>query len=316
VVVVQGGDGALGNRVRAELSAAGLDVIIAVQGPDNTELAQQYSADAVLRTTGNESLRVWITKAGGGIPVTEELNLHGRESDSLALYAIERIRARFVEIGRLPAPRPSLPDAAAPRREAEEPSRSIPSFARATAAPSFGVEGGAIGFAATGGLGAAMDVTVAANIRWQAWSASVFGALPLTTLQVERDAGSAKGRLTLVGIRGAYSFGELWRIAPEVGVGVAVVDLSLQSQPALGFDGRDDRLITSLTTVEGALSLRIVDALRLRLRLGGGATAPRPVVRFEDHYIASWGRWVATGGLTLELDTSHIFASKSGRRDP
>src|SRR5512139_3968055 len=98
VVVRDDPYGIMANRVGAEASAAGLDVIETAGGADDGELARRYDARAVVRSTARGGISIYVLGPGDD-SIRDVVERLPDEDAVSALRAVERLRARFVEVG-------------------------------------------------------------------------------------------------------------------------------------------------------------------------------------------------------------------------
>src|SRR5438445_13531989 len=133
------------------------------------------------------------------------------------------------------------------------------------------------------------------------WSASAQGLVPLTQESFAAPEGSARVRPYLVSLgidRDAWTRGS-WSAA--LGAGAGGVILTMEGNPLAGYAGKGDHLTSGIFFVDALLKADATRWLSIHGTLMAGASAPRPLVRFNGREVAEWGRAFAAGMLTLDF---------------
>lgn len=306
VLLAGGTDPTFARRVRAEAEAAGLVVIEVAEASDASELLTQYHAPALIRLFSDERSEIHVLLADGAIVRT--LARHGDDRDSFALRLVEEVYARLVEL-HLVEPRKRTEAAPA----VVEPVRAQPAadrgreHPRAAGAPLTssklwllgGLAGtrpaGAIGATVHGVLGVALEPARRVTLAARAF-------LPLTENNLVEREGSADVNVNLFIADAGYELFEPVRaLSVGAGIGAGVLVLGMQGEAAAPLTGQEERTTAALGFAQASLAWSLAPWFRIRLGVLGGASAPRPVLRFAEREVAAWGRLFAAAALSSEF---------------
>jgi hypothetical protein len=86
----------------------------------------------------------------------------------------------------------------------------------------------------------------------------------------------------------------------------------MRGEASTPFVAHDDSLTAGVYYLHASAGRWLSDSVRLRAGVLAGATAPRPVLRFDDRDVATWGR--AFGALALEAEIGFPLGSGEGTR--
>jgi hypothetical protein len=296
-LVTGGADRELHARVGAELRALGWRVVEVAPGSDLAlaQIARRAGTLAVLRVgQAAEGIEVWVAPEVDAEAKSEWVDVDPQRPDLAVVLAVEALRARFLEFGLEPEHSSNLGKEPVAARRRPGPAKPV-----VVSQPSRPPATNAVGSALWVGAGAAMlvageGVTSSAEIalrflpvRWLGFD--VAGWWPLSAAHVEATGGSAEMRSKLV-----LGAGELRWNLPEMsfgagaGVGLAAVDLDGRADA--GYVGSTDSLLTALPFGRLAFEVRVTRGLRVRMTSNVGASTPRAVIRFDERWVASWGR--------------------------
>lgn len=194
------------------------------------------------------------------------------------------------------APLPSRPiPADVPVPEAREPSDSPPKalvlWSRA----------GPAGHLAPGGFGVSFAGALAVGLDWDEVGLGIAGSFPLIPLEIDDARGEANISPFTLGVELRYPLwsSDRWRLA--AGAGGGVVGWRMQARAEQPFMGRQQTLISGRYYLHAALSRALDDWLQLGVMVAGGLNSPRPVVRFDENEVASWGPGFAALTVFAEL---------------
>jgi hypothetical protein len=325
---------ALSRQVRAEANHAGFVTEVTAPEPgDEAAFLKRHDAVAAIHLISAESVRIYVAASGEHSTYDARLRRAAADGDSFAVRIVEHVRGRLVEFELLPpeplaaeaAPGSQAPPAAPPSATpapAETPAtgsaRSAPAATAATrssrddgaAAPAPTVtnpwiwfSAGVAGTSAIGGLGPTLETALGMRLQPSpAWSASAFALLPLTENELSEPEGSADVSVHLFYGELAYSpfrLGAHGRF--ELGPGAGVVVLPMSGEAAPPHEGHTKQLVGGVFFAHVAAIWRPSSWLGLRASLRGGASAPRLLVRFDEHEVAAWGRAFAVATLDAQL---------------
>lgn len=308
---------------------------------DEATFLKRHEAVAAIHLLSAETVRIYVAASGEHSTYDARLRRAPADGDSFAVRIVEQVRGRLVEFELLPpeapaAPQPA-PDSAAPapsaaptasssvpRSDAPAPAdasvKGVRPAAQLTAAPTASDDlptaraasgsipwiwfsAGVAGTSAIGGLGPTLETALGLRLQPSpSWSASAFALLPLTENELTEPEGSADVSVHLFYGELAYSparFGANGRF--ELGPGAGVVVLPMSGEAAPPRDAHTDQLVAGVFFAHAAALWRPASWLGLRASLRGGASAPRLLVRFDDHEVAAWGRAFAVASLDAQL---------------
>jgi hypothetical protein len=308
----RGGAG-LARKVRAELRYLGLSVLD--PSAARTEGAQEFAGArprATLQITSNRRVELYLAADGDDTAVLRVFESRPGEGDSFALRVAEDLRAHLVD--------PGLGADAVPTREAatatvsSEPSlvpratldgsgreriRSELDGKAVSSAPlSLWLAAGPAGVLGIGGIGPLLQGSVAARFERNGLRWGLSALLPIRGEHLSAPEGEVQVYLSALRAEASYSH----RLATDwrwmVGVGAGVVLLTLRTEAAPNFVGRDDRILTGTYYLHGGVAWSAAESVRFEAGLGIGLFGPRPVLRFDDRSVASFGP--PFGALVLE----------------
>jgi hypothetical protein len=319
LVLVSEPDSELAHRLRAEAADVGLELAFETASSATvlpSAIAERHGAVGVIRVSSPTTVEIWI-RSGDQRPTNYE-TIRGQPSErqSFAFRVIEEVRARLTKL-RLPerdprerrggAPDPTID--AAPTSRADAP--GAPSDVEAPSGASGGAPmnvralaagAGVAASAVSGGMGPTLYAALALRVTLTSgWGAAAHAFVPLTVDTVSAPEGSGDVRAYLVAGEIAR---DVWARAPwsaALGAGAGALILTLEGNPATGYVARDDRLTAAIFVLQAHLKTDITPWFSIRGALLGGATAPRPVVRFAGRDVAAWGRPFAVATLTLDF---------------
>jgi hypothetical protein len=310
----------LTRRLHAEAAEVGLALVGPSSGQDDDppgRLAERYGAGGVIRVASPTTVELWFLPREGGAPQHVMLRAQSGEEASFAFRVVEEVRARMIEL-RLPegdsnAPGSRLPAGKGPTEGANAeppvtPAQTERADARARGAspsePSVVALSGGIGAtSAEGGMGTTVHAALGLRATLASrWSATAQALLPWTRNGFSGLEGSASA--------GVYLFtGQVnrvvWRSDPSwsatLGAGAGAVMLAMKSEGAEGYVGKADRLTGAVFFGNAELAVSLTSWLALRGSLLAGSSAPRPVVRFGEREVVTWGRLFGTGIVALDF---------------
>jgi hypothetical protein len=233
----------------------------------------------------------------------------GAPSDSLALRAVEDLRARLVKL-RLVEPMP---------HEEPPPPQETPPSAASTPLHDDGVHAergqpvrslwatGALGAtASTGGLGG--DLAARVGLRLDAtprFGASIAALLPLLSQTVSEPGAHADVNVYVVSALLHYALVGNGEWGADVGAGAGVVMARMEGFAETPvYTGRSETLVAGAPLVDASLSYRPISMLRVRGELQAGITMPRLAVTFDQRDVAVWGRPFMVALLGAEIALS------------
>lgn len=328
IVVTADQHAELGRRLTAEARQAGMRVVDAPSASDAADVLRSNGAVATLRVVSATAIEV-VIHTDRGKPISETWYRRPGEGDSFPLRVIEEVRARLVDLELWPAESgaPSVvePEAATNASAAEPPpaasaqpeQRAIqappparssevdsgnPSGPPGAHAAGFWVVGGAGVAVPDGGIGTTPHAWLGARFDWSSpLGAELVALVPLTESEVSEPEGEADVSATacLGHLDYALRIGSSARLRAGAGGGVLVLKLRGEAEP--GFVASDDTLVSGLGYAELGAAFGLGSWMRLSATTLLGMSAPRPVLRFDEHEVAAWGRWFVAASLRAEL---------------
>jgi len=302
-------------RIRGELVSAGFQVEIAegvdlegtndLRSRDSLEkLAEQRRADAAVAIIGDvapNSVEAWVVDRVTGKSVMRRLSFEpqsNRAPQTLAIRAIELLRSSFLEIHLAPAEESGEARAEIPRAVerlvAFEPSSRLPER--------FGIEVGAGGVMAGGGVGPALlpvllfDWALGRRLLLQATMAA-WGTRP----RVENRVGSAQVAQEFVLLGLLYRLGPGARVQPFVGVSAGALHTSVEGRASYPNQGLSAGRWSLLVDAGLGVRLRLHDRFYLATAAHLQLAEPYPSIVFLDENVATSGR--PNVFLTLTMGT-------------
>lgn len=341
VSIVDAGSPALARKLRAEAAYAGFDEVRSGNPGEAPE--PEMAPLAVIRVMSANRVELSVAAFEGPGRSMEFARAEG-EGDSFALRVIEQLRASLLDLGwdvpaqpgaagAVPAARADdeamLSGAAAPSppaspRAAEA---SAPPASVATEPPrragADALSGDALGSSpasrsllaldagmaaswATGGSGVAPHALLGLRGSQGGWGASLTALLPLAGSDITAPEGEAhvSWHSFSAGLERELPLSAAWFASGGLGAGLLLIDVRGEARPE--FVGRHERLLTGSYFIELCTGRRLSSSVMLRATLRTGLAAPRPVVAFDGHDVASVGRLF--GVLALSADIGLIQA--------
>jgi len=320
-VILDGrGSAQLARKIRAELVYLGLSVTAAPAARARPPVADRLAsseARALMQIESPDRVEVVLAADAEHPAVRYALERRDGEGEAFALRVVEELRARLVDLG---LARPASSSEVARERTPSAAVETLPTEARGNSiarstppAPdedrsqpaderfpdfSLWLDAGIAGVAATGGVGPLLGGAFGAHVALGDLDLGVEVLVPLDSADVSAAAGEAEVRLGAFGAEVGYArpLATHWTLRGGAGAGLFM--LLLQSEPEPGFIGNDDRLLTGHYYLHAGCAWRATRVLGLAAALGVGFSAPRPVLRFDDRPVASFGPTFGT--LTLE----------------
>jgi hypothetical protein len=334
VVLIADGDPALGRKVRAEAAAAGLVIVEASResvGASDAELLERNDASALIQLMSADRARVYAGRQEDG-PSSRTLIRRPADGESFAVRVVEEVYARLVELKLVvpePAAAPDSPRASEPENRTAAPQGPPSAEAAPEPAPlpmspggnppaeldrksgraggepgpRLWLSAGLAGTQAAGGMGptghAALGLRLEPAPRF---GLAAHALLPVTENSFDGPEGSADASVNLFLAELGYTLFEpadTWSVQAGIGAGVAV--LTMQGEAAQPLSGQSDRLTSGLYFAHGGFTWSVASWLRVTGMLFGGMSAPRPVARFSEREVATWGRAFAGAMVSSEF---------------
>jgi hypothetical protein len=288
-------------RTRANLDELGYQVVV-LSPPDESsatrepleQVARDVGAFAALRLVPPAHIDVWAVNPQTGRVASRELDaVEGTgvspAVDTVAVGAVELLRASLIELQAVPAPAaPAEPDASgSPRLPARQVSLRLgagPALAAWGATPTVGAEG-SVGFVAPSGIGA-----------------RVFGAFTFVPARLDVPEGSIDVSAQIIGAEATYAFARAddARWAPDVGVGATLVRVAVTGSAVPPLPSLTDSRWLAGPTVRAGLALAVAPGVRVRADAMLIATTSRPMIQAAGKDVARWES--PTVGATLGLE--------------
>jgi hypothetical protein len=308
-------------RLRAELGLLDLLVIVDEPAPDAIALGPDLldqlplvqASAAIEIVVGEARIDLWVADGATGMTLHRRLDLGSdpdpREPRTLAITAIELLRASRVEVVEIAEPTPSPADPEVDvdvdpdpsddpqlRPEPRPNQTGLPSIGALSLAPMVGGSPGRFGVTTHVELAGRWVPLPRFALRVSAWIPTVGNSVSVTDGRVRMFVGMAfiEPQLRLPG-------GVEW-FHPVLGLGLGLA--------VVGFEGIADEGLRSDTKVLGGfaghthLGFGFAVIPRLWIRIDGylGTVQPRPQIRSATGQVeATWGLPFATGSLGLEI---------------
>lgn len=330
VVVAADRDRAMVERLRAELVAMGFDVTLVplAEGVSTREAlegaAKLHNAVASMHVTAAaRGIELWVADRVTGKTVLRDVVApDGGAHDTIALRAVELLRASLMEMdaphpprGDTPAP-PSLRAVAGVPPPRAPASGAAPTFATSDVAdlayaapalrksPWFGVSIGGAAAWSPGGLGphAALDVGLRAWVVPRV-AIEVAGAVPLTTARHDGAEGYSINRFSLFLAGARVELGPLGsRVKPSLGGGFALVWLHAEGVGASpGYVGATRDAFTGGPYLRPGLGVVVAGPLRIRADVLAGVAFKKLVLTYASREAAGWGQPFVVGSVGVEM---------------
>jgi hypothetical protein len=274
---------------------------------------------------GEEQASVYVGASEQHAAYSRVLEQDAFASDSVTLRAAEQVRARLVELELLapegestsPLPEPpaksSTPPAApsiapvsagAPARGVEQDASASRAAPAAVSPPArLWLSAGIAATAATGGLGGTAQAALGLRADPGGRVGFAFDALiPLTENEIQEPEGEGDVLATMLLARLGYAPFELGQsFAFDAGVGGGVLMLTMEGEAQAPALGNTERTLSGLGLIYASGGWVATSWFSLRANVFGGFSAPRPVVRFLEREVATWGRPFVSGVLVAEF---------------
>jgi hypothetical protein len=312
-VVLVAPDGAeLARKVRAEAEHVGIS-IASERGPSpgDGELLRRHGAVGVVELVSPERVRIHVAPSGDHGAYDTSIERAPADGDGFAVRVVEQVRGRLVELRIL------VPESEAVR-DAERPAdptpprdtvSSRPGVDRPDArqrasvhSPTLGLAVGGAGTAAVGGLGVTPGVALGLRLEpTSRWAATLRALLPVAENDLVAREGEASAQISLFLAELGYRLAPNARVEPELGPGAGLVVLALEAEANAPREAHTDDVVASVYFLHAGASFKTTSWLRLRAAVRGGMSAPRPVLRFDEREVATWGRGFFSGTLEAEF---------------
>lgn len=299
-------------RIDGELLSAGFDIEVVdgagILGTDGEsrihleQLASRRGADAVVAVMGDsapDSVEVWVVDKVTGKSVVRRVPFRSsspKGSETLAIQAVELLRASFLEIALATKSRPIEAKAAPPptvvhfvdmERRAEQPTR-------------FGVELGGAAITALGGVGPAILPIARFNWAVRPWfiaqvTVAGMGSRPT----VEAAAGSAQVSEAFALLGAGYHFKSTKRLTPFVALAAGALHTSVEGRADNPMRGHNADQWSFLLDGEFGASVALHERLHLSLSAHVQLAESYPAIRFAGNVVATAARPNALLALTM-----------------
>ena len=304
VIVIDESDDPFAERIRAEVSALGLEVVVvepwrtgeAVESLDAAGRASQAAA-AIRMVPSRKGVEVWVANQPTGRSLLRQLIVDenpGVPNEGLvALQTAELLRTTLLSRSDLPPAPPRTPP----------PDQPPPPPAAPPAPPTVGVQAAAGMLYSPGAGNAAMQLWMTAGyVVARPFGVAVDVSAPLGSTTIDGPEGSARVRSWLVGatlfVRRDRPESRLYAIAAA---GAGVIHQSADATPNAPLLARSAS--TNAATIYGRLDGGVAATRWLRVGLRGAAgVVPQGVaIRFAGNEAALWGRPFLVGLLVVDL---------------
>jgi hypothetical protein len=288
-------------RIRGELSSAGFAVTLAdapaaprTDGESRAfleRLAGERDTDAVVAMLGEQipdAVEVWVVDKATGKSVVRRVPfrpLSERAPETLAIQAIELLRASFVEL--------ELSARGAPNGRATPPPPEVVRFVGKAApgprAERFAVElGGAVAMGVDG-----LDAVVMPLLRFDwavrpwLWLHATAAGLG-TRASVQNGVGKARVGQQFVALGASYRFREGKRLRPFLSLSSGLLHTSADGEPGSAeYRGLHAEQWSFLVDAGMGLGLHLTDRFSLSLGAHAQMAEPYPAIRFADSAVAT-----------------------------
>jgi hypothetical protein len=306
-VVTSEPNSSLSRRVRAELEALGVDVII-LRPPAEAQTsrepleraARNVGAIAAVRlvVSGEGKVEVWVADRATGKAVARELDAPaaGASDATLATGAVELLRASLMELHSSEPPHGDVP--VTPKIEALAlTAKTAPWVPRLALATSAGAE------LAAPGLGVSVDGSIGVWARIGGnFGVRFVGRATLAPAHAQTAAGSVDVQSQLAGVMGSYELVDptgTW--VPNLEAGIAVAHVSATGNAELPFQGSTQEAWAAVPLVGVGIAWAFMRGLRLRVEVIGGQAFPTTEVRTPAGPVGKWAEPSVAGTLGIEV---------------
>jgi hypothetical protein len=290
-------------RIHGELMSAGFEVEVSpgsiVEGSDGESrswlelLAVRRGADAVVAVMGDkspDSVEVWVIDKVTGKSVVRRVPfrpLSAKGPETLAIQAVELLRASFLEIGLSSTTYASEARAAPPSTVV----RFVEKERKEARSERVGVEVGGIASMGVGGVGAA--ITPVIRLAWAArpWFVAHVTAAGLGTRpSVASAAGSAQVAQEFAVLGASYRFGADQRLRPFAALAAGVLHTAVEGRADWPLQGQRVEQWSFLLDGEVGVGVPLRDRFYLSLAAHAQMAEPYPAIRFADAVVATSAR--------------------------
>jgi hypothetical protein len=291
-------------RIRGELVSAGFDVhIVSVQAAEKPDgesrtwlerLAVHRGADAVVAMIGErepDSVEVWVVDKVTGKSVVRRVPfrpLSARAPETLAIQAIELLRASFVEI--------ELSVRGSPSEGAPAPPPEVVRFVgmegKSERVERLGIEIGAAAVTGFDRLGPAVMPVLRLNWAIRPWLLAHATTAGLGTRASVKDVvGSARVAQQFFALGVSYRFREGKRVRPFLSLSSGLLHTSAEGETgSVEYEGQHPERWSLLFDGGLGLGLGLPDRWQLSLAAHAQMAQPYPAVRFADSVVATTSR--------------------------
>jgi hypothetical protein len=288
-------------RIRGELISAGFDVDV-VEGTAGSEgesrnwlelLAARRGADAVVAMVGDKShdlVEVWVIDKVTGKSVVRNVPfrpLSAKGPETLAIQAVELLRASFLEIDLSSSARPGAVGAAPPQTVV----RFVGMDRNVEQVERFSVELGGAASVGLDGVGATLMPVL--RLAW-AWRPSFIVQATAAGMgnrpTVENGGASAQVAQEFALLGAAYRFTIDKRLRPFVSLSVGALHTSVAGQADWPLQGQSVAQWSFLLDGEIGVGVPLLDRFYLSLATHAQMAEPYPAIRFAGAVVATSAR--------------------------
>lgn len=286
-------------RIHGELISAGFNIEIvdgaARQGVDGEsrdwleQLAARRGADAVVAMMGNgspDSVEVWVVDKVTGKSVVRRIPFKpksARDSETLAIRAIELLRASFLEIDLSTSTRSNTPPPTVIRFMEME---------RKTGRPErFGAEVGGAAIMSLDGVDPAFLPVVRFDWALRSWlvvQTTVAGMGTRPSVHAEARSAQVAQAFALLGASYRFSVGK--RLSPFVSLSTGVLHTSVEGRADSPYKGLQADLWSFLLDGGFGVGVPLRDRFHLSLAAHVQIAEPFPAIRFAGKVVATSAR--------------------------
>lgn len=306
-IVTSEPNSSLSRRVRAELEALGVDVII-LRPPAEAQTsrepleraARSVGAIAAVRLvfSGEGKVEVWVADRATGKAVARELDAPatGATDATVATGAVELLRASLMELHSSEPPHGEVP--VTPNIEAlalaAKPAPWVPRLALSTSA---GAElaGPALGVSVVGSIGVWARIAGRLGLRF-------IGRATLVPAHAQTTAGGVAVQSQLAGVMGSYELVDpagTW--VPNLEAGIAVGHVSTTGSADPPYEGSTQEAWAAMPLAGAGIAWGFVRGLRVRAELLAGQAVPTTEVRTPAGAVGKWAEPSVLGTLGIEV---------------
>jgi hypothetical protein len=290
-------------RIHGELVSAGFEVEILdgwlVQGMDVEsrswleQLATRRGADAVVAVIGDkspDSVEVWVIDKVTGKSVMRHVPfrpLSAKGSETLAIQAVELLRASFLEIDLSASAHPSEVKPAPPTTVV----RFVEMERKAEQAERFGIEVGGAASMSLDGVGPAVMPVVRFDWTVRPWfvaQATVAGMGTRPNVRTASSSAQFDQEFALLGA--SYRFRASKRLRPFVLLSAGILHTSVEGQADLPLQGQHAEQWSFLLDGGFGAGAALGERLYLSLAAHAQVAEPYPAIRFAGSQVATAAR--------------------------